>query len=93
VFVGLSMNDENIRRLLHYSAAERREHGPRGVANERTGLRHFAILRRSASEKRDELMELSLRRLGTRVLWLRDHGELAERLAYVYGEDAWAKVH
>lgn len=93
LFIGLSMNDENIRRLLHYSTAEFRQAGRGGGAvGERTGLRHFAVLKRSGSDMRDDLTDLSLRRLGTRVLWLEDHQELPERLAHVYGEQAWAKV-
>ena len=87
----MSMNDENIRRLLHYSTSERRqravergEHSP-----ERTGLRHFAILRRSGTATLDKLTDISLRRLGTRVLWIDDFAEIPNRLAYVYGEKPW----
>jgi len=51
LFIGLSMQDENIRRLLHFSKQER----VRGFVNEgltpnqarQKTLRHFAILKRS----------------------------------------------
>ena len=89
LFVGLSMNDENVRRLLHYSTTERRQHAR---TNTRTALRHFAILARSGSTRRDELTNLSLRRIGTRALWVDNHSEIPDRLGYVYGESLWPKV-
>jgi hypothetical protein len=92
LFVGLSMNDENIRRLLHYSTSERREHvGEPSKA--RAALRHFTVLRRTRSKEVDALIDTSLRRLGTRVLWISDFEELPQRLAYVYGEKAWETVY
>lgn len=93
LFVGLSMNDENIRRLLHYSTAERRQHLGDPSANARAALRHFAVLRRTPSKEVDTLIDISLRRLGTRVLWISDFDELPARLAYVFGEKAWARVY
>jgi hypothetical protein len=93
LFVGLSMNDENIRRLLHYSTSERRQHLGDSTSKARAALRHFAILRRTRSKEVDALIDISLRRLGTRVLWLTDFDELPDRLAYVYGEKAWQSVY
>lgn len=93
LFVGLSMNDENIRRLLHYSTAERRRQIGRKVSSPRVALRHFAILRRTASRAVDELLDISLRRLGTRALWLDSFDELPDRLATVYGRDTWSNVY
>ncbi len=88
IFLGMSMRDDNIRRLLHYSTSERRGAGARAKEVDGkppcTALRHFAILKRHSSQ-RDELIEISLRRLGTRVLWVRDYSsEIPERLAYIY---------
>lgn len=95
LFIGMSMTDENIRRLLHYSTSERRERAvERAEGNpERVALRHFAILKRSGSKKIDELTDISLRRLGTRALWIEGFEELPERLAYVYGQNKWAGVY
>lgn len=95
VFIGMSMIDENIRRLLHYSTAERRERAVKaGESNaERTALRHFAILKKTDSKELDQLTDLSLRRLGTRALWINDFSEIPHWLAYTYGEDAWDKVY
>jgi hypothetical protein len=93
LFVGLSMNDENIRRLLHYSTSERRQHLGEPTAKARAALRHFAVLRRTRSKEVDALIDISLRRLGTRVLWITDFDELPDRLAYVYGEKAWRGVY
>ena len=94
LFIGMSMTDENIRRLLHYSTSEYRQRPlERGVtSSDRLAIRHFAILKRSVSAKIDELTKISLRRIGTRVLWIADFGEIPERLAYVYGQD-WAEVY
>jgi hypothetical protein len=90
VFIGSSMQDQNIRRLLHYSVSERR-----GARNDprRSGLRHFALLRRSGSAKNDNLSDLSLRLLGTRALWLDSYDEIPARLAEVYGRPAWDAVY
>jgi hypothetical protein len=88
LFVGLSMQDENIRRLLHFSKKER----VRGFENEgrkpnevrREVLRHFAILKRSDAPRSDRAVEESLRPLGTSVLWIDDHAELQPRLQEMY---------
>jgi SIR2-like protein len=98
LFVGLSMQDENIRRLLHYSKMER----VRGFLNEGLGvdearkksLRHFAILHRTGAKHADRSVEQSLRQLGTEVLWIADYGEIPERIRGMYesaGED-WSLV-
>ncbi len=94
LFIGMSMNDENIRRLLHYSTAERRQRAvDRGeTALERKALRHFAILKRGPEAMLDNLTDISLRRLGTRVLWVKDFDEIPSRLAFVYSEPAWSGV-
>ncbi|HYP17075.1 MAG TPA: SIR2 family protein [Opitutus sp.] len=93
LFVGLSMNDENIRRLLHYSTSERRQHLRESAAHPRAALRHFAVLRRTGSLDVDALIDTSLRRLGTRVLWIDQFEDLPARLAYVYDAKAWSKVY
>jgi len=95
LFIGMSMTDENIRRLLHYSTSERRQRAiQRGESSpERLALRHFCILKKSGSTRIDELTDISLRRLGTRVLWINSFEEIPQRLAYVYGEAAWRDVY
>jgi SIR2-like domain len=89
LFVGLSMQDENIRRLLHFSKRER----VRGFENEgrlnpdeirQEVQRHFAILKRSSAPRLDRAVEESLRPLGTSVLWINDHAELEPRLRDLY---------
>jgi hypothetical protein len=95
LFIGMSMTDENIRRLLHYSTAERRDRAREmgKVSTDHLALRHFSILKKSGSAKRDELKDIALRRLGTRVLWINDFAEIPKRLAYVYGEAEWQEVY
>lgn len=94
LFIGLSMTDDNIRRLLHYSMTERREglveepgnSNPKATADapEVQTVRHFAIFKRFQSENLNWLTETSLLNLGTRVLWVEDFAEIPGRLGQVY---------
>jgi SIR2-like domain len=91
VFIGMSMQDQNVRRLLHYSVAERR--GATDADPRRTGLRHYALLPRSGSSRTDKHNDLALRLLGTRALWLESFDEIRSRLEQVYGQSAWQAVY
>ncbi|MFQ6014387.1 MAG: SIR2 family protein [Anaerolineae bacterium] len=87
LFIGLSLNDDNIRRLLHYSRAEREHSFQReGVLqpDELEIIRHFAILSDRKAPEINHLTEASLKRLGTRVLWVSDFDEIPERLGKMY---------
>jgi hypothetical protein len=88
LFIGLSMQDENIRRILHLSKLERvRALQNEGVVPEEArqrALRHFAILRRSAAQRLDDAIELALRPLGTNVLWINDWPEIEQQLRRLY---------
>lgn len=99
LFVGMSLKDDNVRRLLHYSKKERvlsyAAEGRQGVA-ERKSVRHFAILKyptakkgadkkgSGAPEELAEATEISLRRLGVTPLWVKDYDELRKRLRDLY---------
>src|SRR5829696_6637493 len=78
LFIGMSMQDLNVRRLLHYSTAELRGHGR--TRPTRSGLRHFAMLKRPRDPELERLTEISLRRIGTRALWVEDFEEIPEHL-------------
>ena len=95
LFVGLSMQDENVRRLLHFSKMERlrgyKNEGRRVVRDERL-LRHFAILKRNDCPEVDDAIEESLRPLGTTALWIEDYPEIPSRLQSLYG-DGWPLVY
>ena len=97
LFIGLSMQDENIRRLLHYSTKERMEslraEGRDPAKERKKSIRHFAILRREGSDV-DRAREESLRLLGTKVLWVKDYSEIAVQLRAMYEEagDDWGAV-
>ncbi len=98
LFMGLSMQDENIRRLLHYSRRERirslcEEGAPLGRA-EAKSLRHFAVLK-SHSEILDPLVECSLGQLGVTVLWVKNFEEVPDQLADMYESAGmeWTLVH
>jgi len=89
LFIGLSMKDINLRRMLHYSIAELRrsyrdETGKRlPQSRER---RHFAILnsRGVASPMRD-YVERDLARFGVRPLWVAGFERIPEVLDRLRG--------
>ena len=97
LFIGLSMQDDNIRRLLHYSTREREQgyREEREPSPEERAVRHFAILRRHESEALNTVREKTLHRLGTRVLWIDGHDKTPEHLGATYakGGEEWAKVY
>jgi hypothetical protein len=98
LFMGLSLQDENIRRLLHYSRRERIrslcEEGEPLEKAEAKSLRHFAVLR-THSEVVDSLVECSLQQLGITVLWVNDFEEVPDQLAEMYESAGmeWSLVH
>jgi hypothetical protein len=98
VFIGLSMQDDNLRRLLHYSARERVQskvrEGRQPRDAERSMVRHFAF-QQQRDWATDCAIEQSLLRLGVRVLWYKDHDDIATKLGELYsstGED-WTTVY
>jgi hypothetical protein len=92
LFVGMSMDDANIRRLLHYSVAERRSCAKGKTDPRLSGVRHFAILRRSSSTEVTRALDVSLGLLGTRGLWIKSFDEIPERLGRLYGKH-WPAVY
>ena len=93
VFVGLSMQDNNLRRLLHYSKVERAQgliREGRSTLIDTETQRHFAVMLRE-DPVFDGLIEDSLEPLGVNVLWIDAFSEIPQRFAEVYGPD-WAQV-
>jgi hypothetical protein len=86
LFVGLSMLDENLRRLLHYSWKEQvqaaREDSGDGAP--KTEPRHFALLASSGDEELDRHQRESLLALGIEILWLRGYEEIPDGLRQIY---------
>jgi hypothetical protein len=97
LFVGLSMQDENIRRMLHLSKLERmralEREGVLGSPARAKSLRHFAILKKEAPRV-DKAVEDSLLPLGTRVLWVDGWEEIpgSFRLLYESTGNDWSVV-
>jgi hypothetical protein len=96
LFVGLSMQDANMRRLLHYSKRERM-HGYRqegAVDRLRRRTRHFAILPSMVDPAVDGAAEMGLEPLGVDCLWIEDFNEIPEVLGDLYaaGGHDWGPV-
>jgi hypothetical protein len=97
LFVGLSMQDENVRRLLHYSKAERlgafRSEGVTTVSREKA-TRHYAVLKRSGKVQVDKAIEDTLDPLGTRALWINDFAEIPIQIEGIYRSagESWEAV-
>lgn len=98
-FIGLSMQDDNIRRLLHYSKLEQyqalRREGVDDPAKLRRELtRHFTILHRTGQPDVDQAIEQSLLPLGVTVLWVTDFAAIPSQLGELYeaGDDDWTSV-
>jgi len=98
LFLGASMIDDNIRRLLHYSKKEREmgyiQEGRADEAEEKS-IRHYAVLKSPPSQEIAGLTEISLKRLGVNVLWLNDFAEMPDLLAKVYesASGTWGDVY
>jgi SIR2-like domain len=99
LFIGLSMRDDNVRRLLHYSTKDRvqayREEGEALPVGKARALRHFAILQRYGSELLDRAVEGSLAELGTQVLWVDAYTQIPDRLGTMYEATGqqWSPVY
>jgi hypothetical protein len=100
LFVGLSMQDDNIRRLLHYSRKERvqayeEEKKRTRDKIESKVLRHFVVLRKFESEAKKQLIERALYYLGTSIIWVDEYEDLPELLGDVYtsGGNDWSTVY
>lgn len=99
-FVGLSMNDDNIRRLLHYSKLEKfnalQDEGETDPKKYEEKLYpHFAILARSTQSALDDAIQDTLRPLGVNVLWVDDFMEIPDRIGALYRSsgDNWEVVY
>jgi len=95
LFVGLSMLDEDIRRLLYYSWKEQVQAAAESRGEpDRREARHFALLASSGDEELDRHQRASLLALGVDILWLRGYEEIPDCLCEIYeaaGED-WGTV-
>ena len=95
VFVGLSLEDGNLRRLLHLSAKERRggyrSEGETDAGVEAKVQRHFAFLLEEGSTETRQVREDALSLLGTRVIWVQQFEEIDDVLGEVYGRERWAR--
>ena len=99
VFVGLSLQDENLRRLLHYSKLERvRALKAEQLPDPRIRqlvLRHVALMRWSPDPDVTRAYELTLAPLGVRVIWLRSFDEIPVHFERIYAAagETWSDVY
>lgn len=98
VFVGMSMQDDNLRRLLHYSFQERllsyRVEGHDDLKSETRSIRHFALMLRSKNAYVAKWNQQSLTALGVSPVVFDDFAEIPDLFRSVYqstGED-WNSV-
>jgi hypothetical protein len=94
------MQDDNIRRLLHYSRKERvqayKEERKRTRAEiEAKVLRHFVILQKFESQTKTQLIERALHYLGSVVIWVDAYEDIPALLGEVYnfGGNDWSTVY
>lgn len=93
VFFGLSMTDDNLRRVLYFSVKEARESYMRegkSVPGEKL-RRHFAILCRPRQSSVAKIFEESLAALGVNVCWIESFEEVQDRFAALYETTATAR--
>jgi SIR2-like domain len=98
LFVGLSMEDENLRRLLHYSKVERftalKAEGEEDSKEIRGEVqRHVALLKRKSADV-DRVTVDTLGRLGVHVIWVDDFDQIPTHLAqYETTGESWESVY
>lgn len=96
LFIGLSMHDENLRRLLHYSRKEiLQSYIAEGVKPDSRKInRHFAVLKKSCDKEVAASLAQSLGYLGVNVAWVSDYDEIPSRLQALYkgGGGSWDSV-
>jgi hypothetical protein len=105
LFIGLSLQDDNIRRLLHYSQRERVHayrdeqsslgHSPKNGTQdfERKARRHFVLLKRNPSKPTlDALTTRSLSLLGVTAIWFDRFADIPAILRAVYHQGATGKT-
>lgn len=100
LFIGLSMQDENLRRLLHYSKQERAEsyrtEGRPETAIRGLVQRHVALLLANKDEDVNAAHAATLAPLGVHAVWLQSFDEIETKLAELYNSthDAqWKDVY
>ncbi|HKP47546.1 MAG TPA: SIR2 family protein [Pyrinomonadaceae bacterium] len=98
LFIGMSLKDDNVRRLLHYSRTEMQESYERENISpdeaEAETIRHYAIQKPVKSSYLNEMTETSLQRLGIRVIWVDDFPDIPGLLAELYESNGkkWSDV-
>jgi SIR2-like domain len=101
LFVGLSMQDLNLRRLLYLSNTEISE----GYIKEKIvkiklqdklmkTKKHFAILQEPRDKLTSDFHEKTLSRLGVKVIWVNTYAEIEDKLKEIYSATGnWETVY
>jgi hypothetical protein len=88
LFIGLSMTDDNVRRLLYYSYRERRTSYEReGRAPDQAhaaSVRHFALFGPQVSDRLRRVTQQGLTQLGVSTIWLDRFDDLPTLMQDVY---------
>ncbi|MBC8116489.1 MAG: SIR2 family protein [Candidatus Saccharimonas sp.] len=78
VFVGMSMTDQNINRILYQVRQDCATESQRRLG------RHIALLLKSGQEIQNEVVNKLLEELGVKPIWYSDHAEVSEILKELY---------
>jgi hypothetical protein len=99
LFIGLSLKDDNIRRLLHYSRMERESAYRKELGKAPSSkkiIRHFAIMPKPKTSQLKGIVKKSLSMLGTRPIWVSDYNtEIPRGLGGIYSHGGlqWGTVY
>ncbi len=95
LFIGTSMTDDNVRRLLYWSIAEiNRAEDEEGKPSKGGKRLHYALLKAPKEDGARTLMSDLLRPVRVSPIWYGDHADVPLLLRELYAdEEGWARLY